>query len=137
MPVAFDEEGEPLTPMIRCTSGWGGRPAFQENGKGLPHHHASAAEVKDCYRKVRTPGGFPCSWLIELPYDDGTTCAVECGALSLETEHGYSCEAGHSHTDAQYMAEQGLAYASDDEEARRLMKAGVQPLTMVGQVYPL
>jgi len=119
----YDEDRVPHT--IRCTSKWG-----TCNGA-----HATAGEVKDCWRKVRTPGAFPCSWLIELRYDDGSIYHAECGALSLETAHGYSCEAGHSHMDMQYMAERGMAYAEDSEEARRLISVGVQPLDMQGRVW--
>lgn len=120
---------------IVCRSGWG-----TCNGS-----HETAAEVKDCYRRAHTPGGWPCSWLVEValrtgdpdePYYKGI---VECGLLTLPVEKtgGYECEGGHDFIPPQYLAEHGMAYASDDFEAKALAKAGVLPLAMRGGAYPL
>src|SRR5256885_7584907 len=120
---------------IRCNSGWGGWPNWRDaDGRGLPHTHQSAAGVKECYRKARTPGGFPCTWHVPHYTEDGRG-ERECGALSKMTEDGYECEAGHTHVDAEIMDRRGQAYASDDAEAERLIKAGMTPLNMDGSFW--
>lgn len=117
---------------FKCGSKW----------SGCRGGHGTIAELKACfawgYRQAAEGDKvWPCTWLVEGRYDDGSIYTYECGALSYATEHGYECEAGHDHIDMQWMAENHLAYASDEDEAKALVKAGVQPLTMAGQVFPL
>jgi hypothetical protein len=110
--------------LIVCNSTWG----------ACDGGHTAVAEVRECYRRSRIPAAWPCTWLLPSYNEDGP-CTVECGAPTLETKHGYQCENGHEHIDMQYMAEQGLAYASDEVEAARLVKAGVHPLQMDGREF--
>jgi hypothetical protein len=89
--------------------------------------HVLAAEGRACYAGNR----YPCYWLIEVDTEDGPS-VVECGAWAIETNRGFTCEAGHSHVNCEIRAREGWDYASDPFEARNLMKYGTFPMTMDG-----
>jgi hypothetical protein len=113
---------------IRCAAG----------ADTCPGEHATAYEVFCCYVTAgKIEGVFPCSWLMEVPGEDGPY-HVECGAPSrmYSDGTGYSCALGHSHTDAQARQAQGWDYAADAGEAEQLARAFVEPRTMTGQVWP-
>ena len=114
---------------FKCTSKW----------TGCNGGHTSIAELKTCFSwGYREAGGekvWPCSWLLEGRYDDGSAYTYECGALSYEIEGGYTCERGHEHRDMQWMHEHGMAYASDTLEAAALTRRGVQCLMPDGSPY--
>jgi hypothetical protein len=127
-----DFDGFPASHRIVCRSGWA-----TCNGR-----HQTPAEVRACYEAVNTPGAWPCTWLMEGRYDDGSIYTYECGAATTYTENEkgvqdgrYECARGHNYIPMEVMAAEGLAYASDDDERDRLMRLGVQPLQMDGSVY--
>jgi hypothetical protein len=117
---------------IRCSSGW---PA-------CPGSHETVGQVKACYEAAATPDAWPCTWLMEGRYDDMSIFTYDCGAATTYTENErgvrdgrYECTRGHNHIPMEIMAAQGMAYASDDDEAIQLRRVGVQPLEMSGGVY--
>jgi hypothetical protein len=113
---------------IICRSGWAGCQGW----------HPSAALVRECCLAKRD-GAWPYSWLLEGRDEDGI-CVFPCNAPARCTEGttdgSYKCLAGHCFIPDQTLAAQGMAYAADEGEARGLAQAGVQPLTMTGQVWP-
>jgi hypothetical protein len=127
--MSYDEDGFEIPHLIRCRSAW---PAC--NGG-----HATAARVRACYEASRTEGAWPCSWLTEARYDDGSIYHTECGAVTQYTddEGSYACERGHDFIPPEVLARRHQAYAEDDAEARQLSRQGVQPLAITGGPYPL
>jgi hypothetical protein len=129
-----DYDGLPLPHAIRCNSKFAG----QER-----HEHRTIAEVRSCSRAARDEANgiqvWQCSWLLLGRYDDGSTYSYPCEAPARYTDGrgSYECEAGHDHIALEVQAEQGIAYASDRDEALSLMRAGVQPLAMTGGAFPL
>lgn len=122
-----DYDGEPFRHFIVCNSGW----------EGCPTHHEYAQQVKECFEAKRN-GDWPCSWLVRQLGEDGYY-TIPCGRPTRYTDDrgSYECAAGHNHVPAEVMHERREAYASDGLEAKALAKAGMVPLTMDGQVYPL
>lgn len=116
----------PAAHRIYCPSGWA----------TCHGSHEKVADVKDCFRKARVVRSdpdryFACDWLVQGLGEDGPY-TFPCGALARSRDDGgFDCEAGHEHTPAQVLAERGQAYAEDEDEARRLIKAGVAPLDLV------
>lgn len=119
-----------------------GRFASQEGIRcgSCKRRHATAQEVLRCYVAAdKIEGVWPCSWLIEAALATGDpdepyyAAVVECGAPTRMRADGtgYDCAAGHEHTDAQVMAERGMAYAEDDLEAAYLAKYGTEPRDLV------
>lgn len=128
----FDDGDVYIPHRIRCSSGW------------EPCHgwHETVVEVRACCAAANTPGAWPCSWLMEGRYDDGSAYSYPCNAATTYgvNERGvqdgrYECTRGHSHLPMEVMAAQGMAYASDDGERDRLLSVGVQPYEMSGAVY--
>jgi hypothetical protein len=119
---------------IVCASGHGQCPGW----------HETAEAVRRCYVAAgRIDGLWTCGWQFEgaiatgdpdEPYYRGI---LECDAPARERADGsgYDCEAGHEHTYAEARQAQGWDYA-DEDEAAGLAKAGVEPRTMTGQVWP-
>jgi hypothetical protein len=128
--MAWIDTGDGGYNWFKCGSKW----------TGCNGGHATIAQLKTCfawgYRQAAE--GYkvwPCDWLVEGRYDDGSIFTYPCGALAYEIEGGHTCEAGHEHFTEQWMAEHGMAYASDEEEAALLGKYGVQPLLPDGHIY--
>jgi hypothetical protein len=125
--MGWIETEDGARPWFRCGSQW----------TGCRGGHPAIAELKTCfargYRQAAGEHVWPCTWLVEGRYDDGSAYAYECGALAREIEGGYQCEAGHQHFDMEYMARHGMAYASDEEEAAALARRGVFPLLPDGK----
>lgn len=117
--------------VIFCRSNWMGRER---------HEHRTVAEVRSCCEAARDAAAgievWPCTWLLEGRYDDGSKFAYECGAPSRLTpergEGSYACEAGHDHVPAQVRWEQCWDYAEDADEAARLSRNGTRPVAMNG-----
>jgi hypothetical protein len=107
--------------------------------------HLTKDEVLRCYvAKGLIKDRFICGWQYEgaiatgdpdEPYYRGI---VECDAIATirPDGSGFDCEAGHEHTNAEARQEQGWEYCSDQGEADQLARAGVEPRTMAGQVWP-
>jgi hypothetical protein len=77
---------------------------------------------------------FPCSWYV-LDYNEDGPYERPCNAAARETEHGFKCEAGHEHVNAQTRYDEGWDYAEDAEEARYLARNGVMPVQMDGKPF--
>jgi hypothetical protein len=126
--IPEDYDG-PVRHVIYCRADW----------KTCFGVHETVAEVQDCYRKARVarndPDYFPCGWLVEIRTEDGIA-AIACGALARVTSRGFECEAGHEHVHAEIRHREGWEYAEDLDEAHQLFRAGVEPRTMAGQVWP-
>jgi hypothetical protein len=99
--------------------------------------HATARQVFRCYVAAgRIADVWTCGWQYEgaiATGDPAEPCyrgILECDAPAKMRADGsgFDCSDGHEHTFAEWLAEHGQAYAEDDEEAARLLKAGVQPL---------
>lgn len=116
--------------VIKCNSGWSHRDAR--------HDHQAVWEVRACFEAAHAEKAgkpvWPCTWLIEGRYDDGSRFTYECGEpTTLNGEEGeYECAAGHSHVPAWVRADQGWDYAEDDEEAKRLRSVGIDAVSMRG-----
>lgn len=101
------------------------------------HQHQTTAEVQECYQAAQDLAKgidvWPCSWLVEGAYDDGTKYTDDCNAPTRYTDDrgSYECTAGHSHVPADICQEQGWDYA-DEDEAAGLMRNGVRPVRMDG-----
>lgn len=114
--------------VIFCASG------YPEPGR---HEHQSVAEVRDCYQAASDVRQgilvWPCGWLKEGRYDDGSKYSYPCEAQTRYTDErgSYECAAGHTHVPAELRWEQGWDYA-DEDEAEDLMRAGVRPVRMDG-----
>lgn len=66
------------------------------------------------------PELFRCSWLVPVATEDGPS-ARDCGAVAVEFDNGFLCEAGHDHY------EYGTYEYYDEEEMEGARKAGVLP----------
>jgi hypothetical protein len=124
--IPDDYDGPPVPHRIRCRSGW----------EGCTGQHATAAEVKSCFQ-ARADGAWPCSWLLEGRYDDGSRHTYACGAPTRYTDErgSYECDRGHDHVPADVRYEQGWEYAEDADEAKRLVRAGVRPVQLDGDAW--
>lgn len=98
--------------------------------------HLTKDEVLRCYIEAgKIENLFICGWQYEgliATGDPDEPCyrgVVECDAIATirADGSGFDCADGHEHTNAQWMAEHGMAYAEDDMEAAYLAKAGVEP----------
>ena len=123
--IPDDYEGLVLH-RILCRSRW----------EGCRGQHVTVAEVRQCFEAKRT-GAWPCSWLIEDRYDDGSPRTFECGAPTQYTDGqgSYECTAGHDFVPPEVRARQGWDYAADRDEAAGLAKAGVRPVQMDGKSF--
>jgi hypothetical protein len=116
--------------VIFCNSKWSGKPDR--------HQHATVAEVVECYSAARNERSgipvWPCGWLMEARYDDGSKYQVACEAPTWYTDDrgSYECTVGHSHVPVEVRTEQGWDYAGDEGEACLLARAGVLPVRMDG-----
>lgn len=107
--------------------------------------HLTRAQILHCYVEAgKIEGKFICGWQYEGAIATGDPDepfyrgVIECDAIATirSDGSGFDCEAGHEHTNAQARQEQGWEYAEDFGEAEQLAKAGVEPRTMTGQVWP-
>jgi len=121
--IPADYDGPAIPHRIRCRSGW----------EGCTGQHESAIEVKSCFQ-AKADGAWPCSWLMEGRYDDGSLFTFACDAPTrcTDDEGSYECDRGHSHVPAEVRNRQGWDYAEDHEEALQMVKAGVRPVAMDG-----
>lgn len=114
---------------FKCTSKW----------TGCNGGHGTIAELKTCFawghRQAAGEEVFPCNWLVEDRYDDGSAFTRDCGALAHPIEGGFTCERGHEHRSEQWMHDHGMAYASDELEAAALTRQGVQALLPDGSPF--
>jgi hypothetical protein len=131
MPEGYD--GPSPEHVIWCNSRW--------SCKGLKHAHRTADEVRLCYQAaIDERAGmevWPCSWLLEGRYDDGSAFTYECMLPTRYTDGrgSYQCDGGHDHVPAQVRYEQGWDYCTEDE-AEGLMRAGTVPVGMDGKRWP-
>ncbi len=120
---------------IICRSGWSGQPGR--------HDHRDVATARACWQAARDEKAgiqvWPCTWLLEGRYDDGSAFTYECGLPSRFTpQHGegsYACDGGHDHVPAEVREAQGWDYAADEDEAALLARAGVRPVQMDGKPF--
>lgn len=118
--------------VIFCNSRWSHLPER--------HSHRTVAGVRGCFAAARDERAgaevWPCSWLLEGRYDDGSAYAFECGLPTRLTpergEGSYACDGDHDHVPAWVREAQGWDYAEDAEEALRLRRHGVQAVAMNG-----
>jgi hypothetical protein len=124
-PEGYD--GPAFPHVINCNSKWNGADR---------HQHENVAEVRECFQAAadekRGIRVWPCSWLLEGRYDDGSVFTYECRAPTRYTDErdSYACTRGHDHTPAEVRVEQGWDYAEDAQEAAQLARAGVRPVPM-------
>jgi hypothetical protein len=83
-----------------------------------------------------------CQWVVEFVpepsvdletgevsfWDDPELPRRDCGAECIGYDEGWACAAGHGHVFAEVREAQGWEYAEDEEEERRLARAGVRPV---------
>lgn len=116
--------------VIHCNSKWSGR--------AERHDHRDVATVRACFQAARDEAAgmlvWPCTWLLEGRYDDGSTYTFECGAPTREVNSlgCYACDHGHDYVPAEVRAAQGWDYAADEGEAALLRQHGVQAVAMNG-----
>lgn len=118
---------------IFCRAIWAG----QQDGK---HSHQHVDEVRACYKAMHdTKAGiqvWPCSWLLEGRYDDGSIYTYECLAPARFTpergEGAFECSNGHDFIPPQVRYAEGWDYAEDAEEAAHLRKHGIDAVSMRG-----
>lgn len=128
-----DYEGPPPAHVIYCDSKW--------SHKGLRHTHESAELVKLCYAAAADERAgkevWPCSWLLEGRYDDGSAFTYECMLPTRFTREdgSYECDGGHDHVPAQTRCEEGWDYAGDVEEATGMMRHGVRAVQPDGKSW--
>jgi hypothetical protein len=128
-----DYDGPPPEHVIWCNSKW--------SHKGLRHTHRTVDEVTSCCKAAADERAgtevWPCSWLLEGRYDDGTPYTYECMLPTrfTGTDGSYQCIGGHDFVPAQTRFEQGWDYTDDPEEALGLMKHGVRPVQANGQAW--
>jgi hypothetical protein len=77
---------------------------------------------------------FTCEWLIDTGQltEDAEPIILECGAPARGDDHGWACDAGHSHVYAERRYAEGWDYASDPGEAAQLIQYGTFPVLMDG-----
>ena len=115
--------------VIFCNSKWMG----QER-----HSHRTAGEVRECFRAAQdTALGvevWPCGWLLEARYDDGSAYSYPCEQPARYTDErgSHECMAGHGHVPAQVRFEEGWDYAEDADEAAWLRRNGIDAVSMRG-----
>jgi hypothetical protein len=125
VPEGYD--GPAPAHAINCNSKWGGIER---------HQHESVAQVRECFQAAADEKDgmdvWPCSWLLEGRYDDGSVFYYECGAPTRYTGNrgSYECTRKHDHTPVEVRDEQGWDYAEDAQEAAQLAHAGVRPVPM-------
>jgi hypothetical protein len=132
--VPEDYDGPPFPHEIVCNSRWVG----QER-----HTHERVEQVRVCFEaahdEARGIEVWPCSWLLEGRYDDGSIFTFECGQPTRFTpERGdgaYECLAGHDHVPAWVRDAQGWDYAEDPDEAKQLAQAGTRPVQLDGKPW--
>lgn len=92
------------------------------------HTHFSVEAVRRHFQEETQP----CTWLVERPYDDGTTWIGDCGALSWLTHDGdgFECEVGHSHVGEETRLREGWEYAEDEFDAAVILRGGRMPVPM-------
>lgn len=117
--------------VIFCDSKWTGQGAYR-------HDHETVAEVRDCYAAARDENDgkqvWPCDWLLEGRYDDGSKFAYPCGtpARFLDEDGSFTCVNGHEHISQRVRAELGWEYAEDEDEASRLRGLGIDAVGLDG-----
>lgn len=140
-PEGFYEFGDGIwnpPHAIVCNSKWDGITRWVNALEGECHNHRTVEEVRACYAAARDAAKgidvWPCSWLLEGRYDDGSKFTYECGAPTRQTaaDGSYECIAGHDFVPAQTRWEQGWDYADGPEEAAGLARAGTYPVAMDG-----
>jgi hypothetical protein len=101
--------------------------------------HEHIEQVKQCFGLDVGLYLGPCTWQTqgrtittgdpEEPYYYDAEGVTECGAKMYAREDGtgYDCLNGHDHTTAEARYNQGWDYAEDEDEAKQLVKAGVEP----------
>lgn len=120
----------PVYHVIKCASGW----------EGCNGSHEKVWQVKECFVAAQA-GHFPCDWLVEFRYDDGSRGTRSCGRPAWphpdDVHGGFQCAGGHEHISQETRIAEGWEYAEDEGEALALAKAGVEPRTMdYGQIWP-
>jgi hypothetical protein len=101
VPEGYD--GPPPEHVIACNSKLYG----QER-----HTHPTVELVKLCYAAARDEKAgravWPCSWLMQGRYDDGSTFTYECGLptrfCDILQDSFYQCDGGHGYVPAQAAA---------------------------------
>jgi hypothetical protein len=121
-----DYDGPAPEHVIWCNSRWSHTPER--------HTHPTVELVKLCcaaakFEKAGTEV-WPCTWLLEGRYDDGSVFTYECGLPTMFTDErgSYECAGGHDHVPAEVRLEEGWDYAGDLEEARGMARHGVRPV---------
>lgn len=131
-PEGFYEFGDGIwmpPHAIVCNSKWNG----QER-----HDHRTVAGVRACFEAAHDVARgievWPCGWLMEGRYDDGSIYTYPCEAPTRYTDGqgSFECAAGHNHSPAWVCEQQGWTYAEDEEEAKRLRGLGVDVVSMRG-----
>jgi len=97
--------------------------------------HQYAKSIRACYRGdlfqcdslVKRVSG----WISEEGEYESYDEVVFCGAEAIVDARGFECAVGHSHVYAEIRHAEGWEYAEDDNEASRLIKAGVEPRDLV------
>jgi hypothetical protein len=117
--------------VIFCNSKWSHTPDR--------HEHRSVDEVRACFEAALAEAAgtdvWPCGWLMEARYSDGSRYSLPCEAPTRFTDDrgSFECAAGHSHVPAQVRWEQGWDYAEDAEEAAYLRgRVGIDAVAMDG-----
>jgi hypothetical protein len=129
--VPDDYDGPLPLHRIVCRSGW-----YADQG-GCPGWHNTAAEVKACF-EAKKDGAWPCSWVVQSRYDDGSYFYHDCGAPTRYTDEArgiYECDRGHDHVPAEVRQAEGWDYAADQGEAEQLTRNGVRPMQMDGSAW--
>lgn len=118
---------------IYCDSKWSGIGAER-------HAHQVVAEVRSCYQaahdEARDIEVWPCGWILEGRYGDGSRFSYPCTAPARLTpdrgEGCYACDNGHDFIPPQIRQAEGWDYAADLDEARGLRTYGIMPVGMDG-----
>lgn len=139
MPKGWEEStDEPWLPQhaIGCRSKWSGADRTREGSNGL-HWHETTDVVRSCQQagadEARGIEVWPCGWLLEGRYDDGSVFTYPCPMPMRVTGPGrVECDGGHEHVDAQQRYNEGWDYA-DEDEADGLVRAGTRPVDMQGR----
>ena len=130
-----DYDGPAPEHVILCNSKWSHEPER--------HTHPTVERVMLCYAAARDEARgmmvWPCTWLLEGRYDDGSKFTYECRLptrYDAEAQDGsYACAGGHDFVPPETRYEQGWDYAADEGEAILLGRAGVRPVQMDGKSW--
>jgi len=130
-----DYDGPPPEHVIVCNSKWSHLPE--------KHSHPTVDLVKACYQAARDQQGgievWPCSWLLEGRYDDGSIFHYACGLPTryddTRQDGSYHCDGGHDHVPAEVRYAEGWDYTDDPDEALGMMKHGVLPVRPDGKAW--